>query len=244
MNTGVKYVLTASIAAVCMVGTANAQSQTGSTSSGTTTTTSTTDQGTATAGSTINSSQTSSSYNDNGFGGDHSWFGSALVGSSFAQSADDANLNLGASIGYLFRQAVGVEFAADFSPKFVVAQVPLGENQVNSYMVNLVGAVPIGSSAMVQPFVEGGLGAITLRSDQTQFGGPAAPGIDDNQFAFNLGAGVMGFKNHWGVRADVRYVRAVGNEDNATLSGLDDNGNFQISNVDFWRTNVGVAFRW
>jgi len=266
-TTRVGNIITGTILAVFIASAASAQSTTGSSGSGSTTPGTmgqgtagqgTTGQGSTTSGgqTTKSSGRSSSGYNSGGggFGDEHSWFGSALVGSSFAQSADDANVNIGASIGYLFKRAVGFEFAADFSPNFVVAEVPLGENQVNSYMFNAVGALPIGTGAMVQPFVEGGIGAITLRSDQAQFGGSSFPGINDNQFAFNLGAGVMGFKNHWGVRADVRYIRAVGNaSDNSGAllgtssvgpNGLDTNGNFQLSNVDFWRTNFGVAFRW
>lgn len=174
-----------------------------------------------------------------------SWFASGLVGSAFARSADDANVNVGLAVGYLFRRAAGVEFSADFAPNFVVGEIPLGETQVNSYMVNAIGALPIGSETTIQPFITGGIGALTLRSNQSQFG-IGLPGIDNNQFAWNLGAGVMGFRSRIGFRADVRYIRGAGNanDDNASASGLDNNGNFLLNNVDFWRTNVGVAFRW
>jgi hypothetical protein len=119
-------------------------------------------------------------------------------------------------------------------------------------MVNFVGALPLGSNAAFQPFVTAGAGAITLRSDQAQFGGAGFPGIDDNQFAFNVGGGIMAFRNRWGIKADIRYTRGVGNNNDAAdaatagvgPNGLDNNGNFLLNNVDFWRTNVGVAFRW
>jgi hypothetical protein len=114
-------------------------------------------------------------------------------------------------------------------------------------MVNAIGALPLGDRATIQPFVTAGLGALTLRSEENQ-SGAGLPGIDDNQFAWNIGAGVMGFRNRPGFRGDVRYIRGSGNiNDNsngAVFNGLDSNGNLLLDDVDFWRTNVGVAFRW
>jgi len=242
-------------AAIVLAGSAAAQAQSGTSDPGATGTTAqggTTSgggsTGTTTQGGTGSASLQSGS--GSGFGDPGAWFGSAFVGSNFAQSTDDASVNFGASIGRLFRHSAGFEFAADFSPKFVLATVPLGENQVNTYMLNFVGAVPVGSPAGFQPFVSAGAGAITLRSNQSQFGGAGFPGIDDNQFAFNVGGGVMAFKSNWGIKADVRYFRGVGNNGNDATTvgvgpnGLDANGNFLLNNVDFWRTNVGLAFRW
>jgi len=238
-------------------GTTTSQGGTTTTRQGGTTTsqggTTTTRQGGTT--STTTSSQTgttgASNYNGGGFGEQGSWFGSAFVGSNFAESSDDPSVNFGGAVGYLFRRAVGVEFAADFSPKFVLAELPLGENHVNSYMLNAVGAVPIGSTTTVQPFVSAGIGMITLRSDDAQFQGAGFNAVDDNQFAFNIGAGVMAFHSRWGVRGDIRYTRGVGNNQSAASgtsnigpNGLDETGNFIVNNIDFWRANIGVAFRW
>jgi len=251
-----RHMMVVATAAIVIGGSAAAQAQTASSgststqggSSATGTTAGTTTQGGSTG--TTSGSMQSSQGSGSGFGGGQgAWFGSGFVGSTFAQSTDDANVNFGGSVGHLFGQSAGFEFAADFSPNFVLASVPLGQNQVNTYMVNFVGAVPVGLGAGFQPFATAGLGAITLRSDQSQFGA-GFPGIDDNQFAFNVGGGVMAFKGNWGVKADVRYFRGVGNNDadntsgSVNTSGLDNNGNFLLNNVDFWRTNVGLAFRW
>lgn len=235
-----RCVSTTGIALLLMLGTASAQTQTSIASQ----------PDHRIAVQTASASQSTMANSQTGlFGSDEeqSWFASGLVGSAFSRSADDANVNLGLAVGYLFRQAAGIEFSADFAPNFVVSEVPLGETQVNSYMIDAIGALPIGDRTTIQPFVTAGLGALTLRSSDSQFG--AAPGIDDNQFAWNVGAGVMGFRDRIGFRADVRYVRGSGNinDDNAngaSFTGLDSNGNFLLNDVDFWRTNVGVAFRW
>jgi hypothetical protein len=38
------------------------------------------------------------------------------------------------------------------------------DSQVNNYMFNLVGAVPLGDNGAWQPYVSGGVGAMTFRS--------------------------------------------------------------------------------
>jgi hypothetical protein len=73
---------------------------------------------------------------------------------------------------------------------------------------------------------------------------------DDTQFGGNIGFGIMGFASNVGVRADVRYFRAFG--DNALENALnlnpttfDDNSPINIlPGLDFWRANIGLAFRW
>jgi opacity protein-like surface antigen len=58
-----------------------------------------------------------------------------------------------------------------------------------------------------------------------------------NDFGYDLGAGVMGFFNqNVGLRGDVRYFRGFrGTSDNAVGLG--------ISNFNYWRTSIGVSFK-
>jgi len=58
-----------------------------------------------------------------------------------------------------------------------------------------------------------------------------------NDFGFDVGGGVMGFlSQNVGLRGDVRYFRGFrGVSDNTTGLAL---GNFS-----YWRTSVGVAFK-
>jgi hypothetical protein len=175
------------------------------------------------------------------------WTASGFVGSDFGDEVDGNSVDFGGSIGYLWRGALGGEFLAGFAPNFKLADNILAgdEPQVNSYMANLIGAVPLGADAQWQPFVSGGFGAITLRSDL--FGNVEDSEIanafnpDDTQFGGNIGFGVMGYAGAVGVRADVRYFRGFdegGTTDtNAIAQSI-------LSNLDFWRANIGVAVRW
>src|SRR5262245_19156274 len=51
---------------------------------------------------------------DNGY--QNVWIGSGYIGSAFGADAEDATLNFGGSIGYLWGSAVGAEFLAGFNP--------------------------------------------------------------------------------------------------------------------------------
>jgi hypothetical protein len=177
------------------------------------------------------------------------WMVSGFVGSNFGAQTDGTSVDLGGSLGYLWRSAVGLEFLAGFSPNFELenSAVLLGEKpQVNSYMVNAMGAIPIGSSASFQPFVSAGLGAITLRSDvlsgdSDNFDETLNP--DDSKFGGNVGFGVMGFAGNVGLRGDVRYFRAFESGDSPDTAG-EAIASDLLSGLDFWRANIGVAIRW
>jgi hypothetical protein len=76
--------------------------------------------------------------------------------------AEEANLNFGGSLGYLWRGIIGGEFLAEMSPEFELEAGRtdlLFENEpwVNSYMANVIAAVPLGAGAMFQPYVSGRL---------------------------------------------------------------------------------------
>jgi hypothetical protein len=182
------------------------------------------------------------------------WFASAFVGSDFGQSADESSVDFGGALGYTSGW-FGAEFLAGFTPNFQIRnRLFVDEPQVNSYMFNLMAGVPIGPSKNWQPFVSGGIGALTLRSDDLT--GDISNDFeenfrsDDSQFGGNIGFGVMGFAQNVGIRADVRYFRAFG--DNALENALDLNpGTFDdnspiniLPGLDFWRANIGLAFRW
>jgi hypothetical protein len=175
------------------------------------------------------------------------WMASGFVGSDFGEDVEGSNVEFGGSIGYLWRGAFGAEFLAGFSPDFQFSNNIFAgaEPQVNSYMANVVGAVPLGADGQWQPFVSGGLGAITLRSDA--FGDVDDNAIedafnpDDTQFGGNIGFGLMGYAGAWGVRADVRYFRGF---EEGSSSDTNPVAQSILSNLDFWRANIGVAVRW
>ena len=259
-----KWVLTAALVAVPAL--AAAQATTTTTTPDTTTTkpdttsttqtTTTAPAGTATTQTTQTTTQTQTTTADFDDvdptpGG---WFASANVSSDFGQSADDSSVGFGGALGYTSGW-FGAEFLAGFTPNFQMRnQFFSDQPQVNSYMFNLMAGVPVGSSKNFQPFVSGGIGALTLRYDDltgeinNDFNENFAS--DDTQFGGNIGFGIMAFAENVGIRADVRYFKAFG--DNALEDALNLNpSTFEDSSpinilpgLDFWRANIGLAFRW
>src|SRR5262245_20587323 len=74
------------------------------------------------------------------------WTVSGFVGSNFGAGADNASVDFGGQLAYLHRGVVGAEFLADFAPHFRINNALLADNpDVNSYMLNVIAAVPIGS---------------------------------------------------------------------------------------------------
>jgi hypothetical protein len=179
------------------------------------------------------------------------WIASGFVGSNFGAAVSNSSVDFGGQLGYLWRNRFGGEFLAGFTPNFETNNILLGgaTPTVNSYMVNAIGAIPLGADANWQPFVSGGFGAITLRTGDLNLANPGTAvqstfSADDSQFAGNIGFGLMGFAGNWGVRGDVRYFRAFESSDfNAddTASAI---AQSVLSGLDFWRANIGVAVRW
>ena len=232
----------------------------------TTTTTSTTTQTTTTA------SSGSGSYHAATAG---HWIASGFVGSNFknnssslfggetnnANSTASANsVDFGGNIGYLWHNIAGAEFLAGFTPNFEMqnALAPAGATPwVNTYMINAVGAAPLGSGGMWQPFISGGVGMITMRglnsSSSTVSTGNVSTSAsalgnnlfnpDESRAGGDIGVGLMAFMGGWGVRGDVRYFRAF-TSNNAVTSTVSSGSTDILPGLNFWRANIGVAFRW
>jgi hypothetical protein len=184
------------------------------------------------------------------------WFASAFVGSDFAQDADGSSTDFGGSLGYT-NGWIGGEFMAGFTPNFQLRNNILAgeEPQVNSYMMNLMVSVPVGDDFRFQPFVSGGLGAMTLRADLLSGDDDAIEETaqpSDTQWGSNIGFGLMGFAGNIGVRGDIRYFRAFTDSELRDAIGTTDSNtsassqiaNQVLSGLDFWRAHIGVAFRW
>jgi hypothetical protein len=182
------------------------------------------------------------------------WEASGFVGSNYGAAAQDSSVEFGGSLGYLWRSVAGVEALASFAPKFSIANNGLFANQnpqVNSFMINAIGAVPLGADGQFQPFVSGGFGAITLRSDALNNGsGNAVSNVfnpDATRAGGNIGAGIMAYAGAWGIRADVRYFRAFSNSNAPSLTDATGAGTIAgavLPGLDFWHANIGVALRW
>jgi opacity protein-like surface antigen len=157
---------------------------------------------------------------------------------------DDAGKNkpvFGASIG------VGSLFGVELD----VSQTRLGtfddlpivsfEASATTIMGNLVVRFPAGP---VQPYVSGGAGVIRIKGDvDVPFLGDVLS-ASAQDFGMNIGGGVHIFPSpNFGIRADARYFRTVGDlawDEIRDIDGLDD---LPLPRVDFWRVTGGVTFK-
>jgi hypothetical protein len=160
---------------------------------------------------------------------------SGFLGSSFGDDIDDPALDFGGTLAWLWRQSVGAEFIAGFAPDTTLSS-GVDDAQVHNYMANAIAALPLGDTGRFQPFVSGGIGAITLRVDDDEFDLDAP---DETEFGANIGFGVMTFADRWGFRGDLRFYREVGGDTSVAAPGAG-----TLEDLDYWRGNVGVAYRW
>jgi hypothetical protein len=237
---------------------------------------------TSTTGRTDTSTTTTSTSTSTSTGGSTStgtssrWIASGFVGSNFNNNSNELFNNLstsanttssgnsvdfGAQVGYLWHNIAGAEFLAGFTPNFQMQNSSLPGNSatpwVNTYMINAVGAAPLGSDGQFQPFISGGVGAITMRgltsnstvSTQTGVSSTASTignnlfNPDESRAGGNIGGGVMAYAGNWGVRGDIRYFRALTTNNDVT-STVNSGSSDILPGLNFWRANIGVALRW
>jgi opacity protein-like surface antigen len=202
------------------------------------------------------------------------WMASGFIGTNFAGSRkgndlaliEDLNsntstsVNFGGQIGYLARGVIGGEFLADFSPGLGGFDNLLFKNppNLNSYMFNLIAVAPFGNADSYDPYISGGIGAVTISSEIFTVNPALAPNlnalatdtINGTRFGWNIGGGVMAWsEKNWGFRGDLRYYAT--NSHNADIVDLNLNNidtveftRLELSGIRFWKANAGVAFRW
>jgi hypothetical protein len=188
------------------------------------------------------------------------WLVSGSLGSDFESDAEDPGVNFAGTAGWLWRGVIGGEFQANFSPDFqldggLTPPFLAEEPAINSYMLNVIGALPLMAGGQFQPYASAGAGWFTVSADPTA--GDSDIELDTTETGWNAGFGVMGFLGQLGVRGDLRYF-AVGGDEFAGVDGnvlrarhgvvVDDQEQLldvgMISGASFWRGNVGVALRW
>jgi hypothetical protein len=160
---------------------------------------------------------------------------SGNIGGTFGTESnlDQAGVNFGGALSYLHNGMFGGEFLAGFAPNLNLDLVSGTNNDVNDYMFNLIAAAPFGVEGRWQPFVSGGIGAITLHQ-----GNLSLFDSNDSEPGANIGVGLMGFQDQWGFRTELRYFTQIGSTTQpAPGVGIPDGFNF-------WRANAGVAYRW
>lgn len=147
---------------------------------------------------------------------------------------DRGRAGFGVTAGAMGAGIIGGEFDFGYSPSFFGTDNDFGSNTVIDVMGNIIIGVPIGgtSGGGVRPYVTGGVGLLRTQIDG---GSVFSVSSSNNQFGWNVGAGVMGFfNNHVGLRGDVRYFRAFEGD---LVNGLD------LGRLNFTRLSLGVVFR-
>jgi hypothetical protein len=195
------------------------------------------------------------------------WIATAFVGTSLdttlgvnplgtgvtAENSRDVggSLAAGGQIGYTWRY-VGAEFTADFSPDANIFNAFLAdEPHINSFMGNVLGSIPF-RDGQFRPYITAGLGAVMMHT--RVFTSADITNLDTvtstvSRFGSNIGAGIWIFSHGTvGVRADFRHytTRATSNPDLLLENpgSASDITRALVSGLNFWRSDVGVSFRW
>jgi opacity protein-like surface antigen len=176
------------------------------------------------------------------------WVVTPYLGMNFAGDAEFRRGGPGGSVSY-FGGRLGFEFDFErynhfFKDKDVAGLVanncgvgPAGEpctdlnTDAMSFMGNVVAPIRLKGAKNWRPYAAAGLGVIrawvTDPSNQVV-------DTDQNDLAFNFGGGLMySLNNRVGLRGDVRYFRALVDEDKRE--------GFYFKDYGFWRTTVGVT---
>lgn len=192
------------------------------------------------------------------------WFLTPYIGAAFGGAANqfvfndrddefEQRVNFGGSVGWRSNGIFGVEVDYSVAPNFF--QFTGGTNNfdlfdfdssVQTLMGNVVVALPVGGSTGLgfHPYVTAGLGTIRtqLRSESDVF-----DDITSNDTGFNVGGGAHFFLGtHFGIRADVRYIRgfeSLDDEDPITDNPFFDQ-RIATEVFNFSRGSVGLTFRW
>jgi len=148
----------------------------------------------------------------------------------------------GASLAWMGGGIAGFEIDFGYTPNFFEStegdfDFDYGDNNLTTLMANVVLAAPIGgqSGGGLRPYASGGLGLIRTQVDDAE----DFFDISSNDLGFNVGAGVAGFfSDNVGLRGDVRYFRSL-EDDDVDEDDLD----FSLGSLRFWRGTVGITFR-
>jgi len=136
------------------------------------------------------------------------WVASGAIGSTMGDDVDDASVNFGGGLSYLWNGIIGGEFLAGFTSNADLPELAT-ESWLNTYMANVIAAAPIGGpDRLFQPYASGGIGAINLRPDIAD---GTLGNLADTQLGANVGGGLMAFGGNWGLRGDVRWYTGLEN---------------------------------
>ena len=183
------------------------------------------------------------------------WLLTPYVGITFGGTADfgdvgdfsdnlEKRLTFGGAATWMGAGIIGVEVDLGVTPNFFEtttgdADFDFGDSNVTTLMGNLVIGAPIGgtSGPGFRPYASGGIGL--LRGNIGA--GDLFDDLSTNELGVNVGGGALIFFNdRVGLRGDVRYFRALEQDEN---DDDDFPGELAFESFDFWRATVGVTFR-
>jgi len=159
-----------------------------------------------------------------------------FVGSLFSGDLPNNKFSYGAGLTFTANGIFGGEVEGTFAPTFVPATISTPEVHHANVMGNLIVAIPVGGThgPSIRPYVVGRLGLFRTTAKEDDF----FDRITSNDFAYDVGAGVMAFFNDAvGIRGDFRYFQALRNKDRG-------NGFAWVNgDLNFWRWSIGPAFK-
>jgi hypothetical protein len=163
-----------------------------------------------------------------------------FVGSLFGGDLPDGKGTYGATLDFMGGGVFGAEVLFNYTPEFVPATISAPAASQASLMGNLIVGIPMGDADQaghVRPYLTGGLGLFRATAKEDDF----FDRVTSNDWAVNFGGGIMAFfTEHVGVRGDIRYFRTLADSDPST--GPDD-VDFGWGDLNFWKWDVGAAFR-
>jgi len=163
-------------------------------------------------------------------------FGGKLLIPEVRDEVDRSRWAFGVTAGGMGAGIIGGEIDFGYSPSFFGTTNDFGNLTVLTVMGNIIIGIPIGGTTGggVRPYVTGGVGLIRTQIDGGELF-PLTPTTSSNEAGFNVGGGVMGFfSNHFGIRGDVRYMRAFSGD---IVNAID------LHSLNFTRLSLGVVFR-
>jgi opacity protein-like surface antigen len=180
------------------------------------------------------------------------WLLTPYLGVTFGGSANFGNVGdlednferkvaYGVNAAWMGAGALGFEIDFGTTPNFYqntsgTGDFDWGDSNVTTLMANLVVGAPIGGQSGVgfRPYGSAGLGL--LRSNVSSTG--LFNDVRTNELGYNLGAGAhVFFSDNLGLRGDVRYFRGL------ERGGDDDLFELRARDLNFWRSTLGVTFR-
>jgi hypothetical protein len=154
-------------------------------------------------------------------------------------TANRTSAGFGVAFGRL-GQIAGTESEIAYYPELIGnPNGGLLRHRVFTFSQNFLIGPTIGR---VKPYGDIGFGDLLLNvSSIASLAGVSADGssVFNNYFAINAGGGLMAFfTKKLGVRGDVRYFKAFGFDPSSFASS-----ELAITEFDFWRASIGLAFK-